>query len=134
MISDGIETCDLDPGDEYYPPDVAKALRASGIDVQVNVVGFDLKDEAAIKLLKAIAKAGGGRYFPASDTQSLHQSMTDVLSTTFSVQDQNGNIIHRGQIGDIPTFIEPGTYQLTIHTDPATIVELWCSKQETPPM
>ena len=55
LISDGIETCDLDPGDEYSPPDVAKALRASGIDVR-NVVGFDLKDEAASNCSKPSQK------------------------------------------------------------------------------
>lgn len=63
-MSDGEETCDGDP------ISAAKALTASDIDVQVNVIGF-VVDSVAAAQLKAAAVAGGGVYAAAGDDKAL---------------------------------------------------------------
>ncbi|MFA9454980.1 MAG: VWA domain-containing protein, partial [Candidatus Aminicenantaceae bacterium] len=49
LISDGVESCD---GDIEA---IAPALEAAGLDLQVNIVGFDIKEVEARKQLEAIA-------------------------------------------------------------------------------
>ncbi len=71
LITDGEETCGGDP------VAAVRELRASGIDVRVHVVGFDVNDKAR-KQLMAIAQAGGGRYFDARDAAGLQDSLAQV--------------------------------------------------------
>jgi Ca-activated chloride channel family protein len=66
VVSDGIETCDGDP------VAAAKKLRASNAKVIVNVIGFDVNNEAQ-KQLKAVADAGGGEYFSARNASELQE-------------------------------------------------------------
>lgn len=64
LISDGEETCDGDPVAEI------RKLRASGVAVQVHVIGFDLNAKARAQMM-AIARAGRGRYDHARDPSAL---------------------------------------------------------------
>ncbi len=73
LVSDGIETCGGDPCA------VVTALRNKGIKLVVHVVGFDVRG-AAVEQLQCIARAGGGGYFPASDTAALRQALQSVRS------------------------------------------------------
>lgn len=66
LISDGIETCDGNP------VLAASQLHASDAKAVVNAIGFDV-DEAAQKQLKAVAEAGGGKYFAANDADELNR-------------------------------------------------------------
>lgn len=70
VLSDGIETCGGNP--------VAAAQRLSqaGVGVDVNIVGFDVDRQAGQQLTKA-AKAAGGRYADASDTEELTEAFAD---------------------------------------------------------
>lgn len=72
LISDGIETCDGDPCA------VAASASQRGINMQVHVVGFDV-DADARSQLECIAKAGGGQYFNASDTEGFRLAMNKVI-------------------------------------------------------
>jgi Ca-activated chloride channel homolog len=71
VVSDGIETCDGDP------VEAARALHQSNAQVIVNVIGFDVDNEAQ-RQLQAVADAGGGDYIPARDANELN----DALSQT----------------------------------------------------
>ena len=53
LVSDGIETCDGDP------VKIVKELKDDGINVSVNIIGFDIDDEGQ-KLLKEISDEGNG--------------------------------------------------------------------------
>lgn len=64
LVSDGVETCDGDP------VAAARALRASGIGVVVNVIGFDV-DAAAERQLRSVADAGGGDYLSARSRKDV---------------------------------------------------------------
>lgn len=65
MVTDGKESCDGDP--------VAAAgeLRDAGIEVTVDVVGFDIDESADADALRAIAEAGGGEYTDARTGDEL---------------------------------------------------------------
>lgn len=52
VVSDGIETCGGNP------VQAAKDAKASNMDVQINIIGFDVDDEAD-RQLKEVARAGG---------------------------------------------------------------------------
>jgi Ca-activated chloride channel family protein len=64
LISDGKETCDLDPCG------TAKELKKQGIDFVTHVVGFNV-DKSTDKQLECIANATGGEYFSAKNAKEL---------------------------------------------------------------
>lgn len=67
VLSDGIETCGGNP------VAAAKRLSNAGVGVDVNIVGFDVDRKAGQQLANA-AKAAGGKYADASDTQELTEA------------------------------------------------------------
>ena len=71
LISDGIETCGGDPAKR------AAELAASGINLRVHVVGFDVTEEQRSQL-EAIASSGGGKYFNASSTEAFKEAIVEV--------------------------------------------------------
>lgn len=74
LVSDGEDTCT--PPD---PCEVAEDLRADGIDLVINTVGFALgEDDAARTQLQCIAEAGGGEFRDAADAGELAESLADV--------------------------------------------------------
>jgi hypothetical protein len=66
VISDGIETCGGDPVAS------ARALTELGIEVVVDVVGFDI-EQADRAALEEVAAVTGGRYYEASDGRALRE-------------------------------------------------------------
>jgi len=64
LISDGIESCGGDPCA------AALTLKSSGMKFVMHVVGFDV-DKNASEKLACIAKACGGKYFGAPDSEEL---------------------------------------------------------------
>ncbi|MEM8812631.1 MAG: VWA domain-containing protein [Pseudomonadota bacterium] len=73
LISDGIETCDGDPCA------AAGKLAASGINVRVHVVGFDLSAEDRAQL-QCIADNGNGRYFAADSTAGFAEAVAEAVT------------------------------------------------------
>ncbi|MGB7292227.1 MAG: VWA domain-containing protein [Thermodesulfobacteriota bacterium] len=71
LISDGIETCGGDPSE------TAAELAASGVNLRVHVVGFDVTEEQRSQL-EAIASSGGGKYFNASSTEAFKEAIVEV--------------------------------------------------------
>ncbi|MDX2214008.1 MAG: VWA domain-containing protein [Oculatellaceae cyanobacterium bins.114] len=66
VVSDGIETCNGDP------VAIARRLHSSPTQVIINVIGFDVNNEAQ-QQLQAVANAGGGKYFSARSAAELNQ-------------------------------------------------------------
>ena len=64
VVSDGIETCGGDPVAE------AKKLAAEGIEPIINIIGFQVDNEAQ-QLLKQVAEAGNGEFTFANSKQDL---------------------------------------------------------------
>ncbi len=73
LVSDGIETCDLDPCA------VGTALEEAGVDFTAHVIGFDVAEEEAQQQLQCLAKNTGGRYISASNAGELSVALTETV-------------------------------------------------------
>lgn len=70
VVSDGEETCGGDP------VKVAKQMHESDVEAVVNIIGFDLQDQAQQELKKA-AEAGGGEYHGADSAADLRKYLDE---------------------------------------------------------
>lgn len=69
VVSDGVETCGGNP------VKAAKDAKNSNMDIQINIIGFDV-DSKADQQLKEVAKAGGGEYTSVKNKQQLDNEIT----------------------------------------------------------
>lgn len=76
VVSDGKETCGGDPCA------AVRELRAAGIDVRVDVIGFDVGADERAQLV-CIAGAGGGRYYDARTPEELRGAVARVAGTNW---------------------------------------------------
>jgi Mg-chelatase subunit ChlD len=117
LVSDGVESCGGDP------EAAARELRASGVEVVLHTVGLGVGavDAAA---LAALATAGGGQYFDASDAADLVQGVRGAL------QSSTAFVLERDSVAGFPTpitrvsggaavadaeVLEPGYFSFTDH-------------------
>jgi Mg-chelatase subunit ChlD len=77
LITDGAEECRGDPCA------AARELAAAGLDVHVNVVGFNLKQKER-DAVACIAREGHGKYYDAKDQKSLSAAMVEVKQEVVS--------------------------------------------------
>jgi hypothetical protein len=80
LVSDGMETCDGNPCD------YAVEMVRRGIELKVDVVGFALKNPAAINQLKCIALSTGGKFFTADTEAALARSLQNSFHVKKDVQ------------------------------------------------
>jgi len=80
LISDGIETCNLDPCA------LGKQLEKDGVDFTAHVVGFDIVDQKTEDQLQCLASSTGGRYLSAASAGELSLA----LGTTIIKQEDAG--------------------------------------------
>lgn len=71
LVTDGEETCKGDPCA------VAQRLRQAGIQVETNVIGFDVKASER-KQLECIARDGGGKYYHAANAKEFQLAAAEV--------------------------------------------------------
>lgn len=76
LVTDGIETCGGNP------VEVAKSLHQSEMKAVVNLIGFDVNDEAQ-RQLKAVAEAGGGTYITVKDKNALENVFKQYLNELY---------------------------------------------------
>jgi len=113
LITDGAETC----GDD---PDAAVAeLRASGVDVNLNIVGFALDDEELKAQMAAWAEAGAGSYFDAASATELGAALAVAVAAPFRVYASGADQpLASGTVGGGAVTLEPGNYRVEVLTDP----------------
>lgn len=80
LVSDGMETCN------GSPCDYAVSLVRKNINVKIDVIGFDLNEEAAISQLKCTALATKGKFYTASDAGELADRLTKSINASKEVQ------------------------------------------------
>lgn len=86
IISDGAESCGGDPVREI------QKIRKRGYGVVVNVIGLDVDVLTAIQL-KAIARAGEGRYYDVKNHTDFSNAITDSTSNpTNRIEDNKTHI------------------------------------------
>lgn len=105
LLTDGEETCEGDPVAE-----IGK-LRAAGLDVVVNVVGFAVDEHAVVRDFKRWAAAGGGTYLSAPDGETLGRSLRQAVATTYAVE-QDGKVVANGLVGGPAVKLPVGRYRV----------------------
>ncbi|MBI4411897.1 MAG: VWA domain-containing protein, partial [Deltaproteobacteria bacterium] len=104
LVSDGEETCGGDP------VLAVKDLIAKGFKVKVHAVGFNV-DAKTQAQLKAIADAGGGKYYDAKDAAGLSSSLKEVTQEALVVQKSSavyGSEIKGGDSYETAVALAPG--------------------------
>jgi len=112
LISDGIESCEGDI------KSIARKLKESGIELTVNIIGFDIKEEEARKQLETIAKSTGGIYLDAKDSQELLSSLQQTLKIEYDLIDEKGEVKASGYVGGEAVSILEGEYILQLKLEP----------------
>lgn len=106
LITDGEETCDGDP------LAAIEALRASGIAVRLNIVGFAVDQPAVVAMFRNWAEAGGGGYFSADDADGLRRAVREASAIPFEVIDDQGSTVAQGTVGGEAISIAAGRYRI----------------------
>ena len=114
LLTDGEETCDADPADPYYPNRVAKELRDSGLDVRVNIVGFDVNDPKVQQDLSRVAQATGGTFFAAEGEAGLRKALREAFAAPVVVLDDLNQVIVETKVGAAPVQLAAAHYRLKI--------------------
>ncbi|MBD8868760.1 VWA domain-containing protein [Nocardioides donggukensis] len=107
LVSDGEESCGGDPCA------VARDLSQQGLDVRVDVVGFQV-DGAARDQLTCIAQAGRGTYYDAPDAAALTNQLERLSARTARDYRAAGTPIEGAPTAEGAPSIEQGQYLDTI--------------------
>ncbi len=112
VVTDGEETCGGDP------ERAIRELTASGTDVRLSIVGFDLDADdpaAARERFVAWAAIGGGQYLEASDGEALRDAVWASLTPLerhFEVIDDAGVVVAVGTVEGEPVSLPAGAYRV----------------------
>lgn len=79
LVSDGMETCGGDPCD------FAISLVKNKIKMKIDVIGFDLSEQAAMSQLKCVALATKGRFYAANNASELEKSLNKSFNVNKEV-------------------------------------------------
>lgn len=82
LVTDGMETCG------QSPCDLSVSLMKRGVDLKIDVIGFNLEDKSSIPQLKCTALATKGKFYSANNAQELSNSLKNSLNTETSVSGQ----------------------------------------------
>ena len=124
LITDGEESCKGDP------KAAAAKIKASGVDVSLNIVGFTLTGKAVEAQLSALASSTGGRYYGARDGSQLSRAlkMAALQRVPYDILDASGKVLASGQSSELSRELAPGTYRVRVEAlgqlleEPVTIV------------
>jgi hypothetical protein len=108
LVTDGKETC------EGNPAKVIANLKAQGIDIRVNIVGFAIDNKALKEEFKKWASIGNGSYFDARDQRSLDAAVKKALQVPFKIYNQTGKLMAKSMIGSEPIQLPAGVYKIVI--------------------
>jgi Ca-activated chloride channel family protein len=74
LVSDGEETCDLDPCE------IGRALESAGVDFTAHIISFDVPEEETADL-RCLASETGGLFLEASNADELKDAMSVAKET-----------------------------------------------------
>ncbi|MFF8367625.1 VWA domain-containing protein [Streptomyces lydicus] len=104
LISDGEDNCQTPP-----PCKVAAQLAASGVDLRIDAIGFQVAGKARTQL-ECIAKAGNGRYYDAPDAASLARQVQRAGQLSVDGYRFKGRPLHGTAARDGAPSMGPGQY------------------------
>ncbi|WP_018718164.1 VWA domain-containing protein [Arhodomonas aquaeolei] len=79
LISDGRETCDLDPCE------VGRRLEETGVGFTAHVIGFGIEEKNTRSQLACLAESTGGRYLTADTANELSRALETVSAAPATV-------------------------------------------------
>jgi Mg-chelatase subunit ChlD len=107
LMTDGEETCGGDP------KAAIQSLRAGGMDVRVNIVGFAV-DEVVLKdTFREWARLGNGGYFDAQNGEQLKSALRATLRPAYQVL-SGGKVVATGTVNGDPLEVPAGNYQVRV--------------------
>jgi hypothetical protein len=112
LVTDGIESCN---GDIMS---IAPAIKKSGLELKVHIVGFDIKEKESREQLEAIAKSTAGTYLDAKNAGELLSALLQTLRVEYIVLNEKGEEAGRGIVGGDEVKLKEGTYTLRIMLTP----------------
>ncbi len=113
LVSDGMETCKGDP------VAAARDLLDTGYDLRIHVVGFDVSTNVPARdQLIEIARSTGGLYYDAQNSEELRRALSLVAPFSYTVYDEEGNVVYEGRIGEPGPSLPAGIYTVVIDTSP----------------
>jgi hypothetical protein len=118
LLTDGQETCGGDPAAQI------QTLRDSGIDVQVNIVGLAIADDALKAEFERWAEIGGGQYFDVTDPGRLAGMLGEVVLVPYVVRNEAGEVVTIGRVGGRAQTLPVGTYEVEVRIVPAVTFEM----------
>ncbi len=90
LISDGIETCDIDPCE------LMREWRAANVNIRVHVVGVGLS-ELEQAAMACIADVSGGKYFDADSSDRFAEALTEAGEAIDEPVSANANPVELAQ-------------------------------------
>ena len=115
LVTDGIESCKGDI------KSIAPAIKATGLALEVNIVGFDIKEAEGRQELESIARSTGGRYIDARNAGELVAALDQALKLGFVALDAAGTEAGRGVVGGEAVKLPPGEYTIRVLTAPQPV-------------
>ena len=112
LMTDGEENCGGNPAA------AVRALAKAGVDVHVNIVGFQIGQKSLRGQMAAWAKLGHGSFFNATTGSDLNAALALAVSAPYRVLDENGKVVATGTVNGTPLTLKPGSYHVVVLTDP----------------
>jgi hypothetical protein len=119
LITDGEESCGGNSAT------AAAALKAAGVNVTMNIVGFTLAGKQVQAQLSSFAEATGGRYYGAQSGEELARAILIAATDRFAytVTDAAGRVVMQGESGATADELPAGAYQLAVQAADQKLVE-----------
>lgn len=108
LMTDGEETCDGNP------KAAIEALRASGMDVRVDIVGFAVDEIGLKETFAQWAQIGNGAFFDAQNAEQLKQAVRATLNPSYEVV-RDGKTIGSGTANGAAIEVPVGEYTVRLH-------------------
>ncbi|MGD0012267.1 MAG: discoidin domain-containing protein [Terriglobia bacterium] len=111
VITDGEESCHGDP------VKAAAQLKASGLDITLNIVGFTLTGKAVQQQLGTFAQATGGHFYAADSGPALARALQIAAVDRFpyTVTDATGKEVAAGEAGSGAEELPAGEYTVVVN-------------------
>jgi len=124
LITDGEESC------KGNAQSAARQIKASGVKVTLNIVGFTLTGRQVEGELGSFAGSTGGHYYGAQDGGQLSRAITmaALQRLPYDVVDNTGKVVASGETSELSRELPPGQYRLRIEAlaqkleEPVTVV------------
>ncbi len=124
LITDGEESC------KGNAKAAAKEIKASGVNLTLNIVGFTLKSETVENELGTLAGSTGGGYYSAQDGEQLARAvkLAALQRLPYDIFDSKGKLLASVQTSELSRELPPGQYRVRIDAlwqkleEPLTIV------------